>query len=180
MQEGVAAGLEDLGAVGAAVMRVHVPGLALEERRVRAEHRIEVRKAASVQHANVLGSLHHRLGRVVHVGPHRVVVMVAGHDGEGRLAVQHGVAFARRRHLDLAHLRRGGEFVVHDRIGRALEAAGHVVGIHLQALMLPDVAQAHDERDVAALAFEPARDVTQLVQEHVAAVEREAGDLLVV
>src|SRR3546814_8788808 len=51
MQEAKSARLEDLRAVGAAIEAVHIPGLLLEEGRVRTEHRVPVLEAAISEHA---------------------------------------------------------------------------------------------------------------------------------
>src|SRR3546814_19664090 len=50
MQEAKSARLEDLRAVGAAIEAVHIPGLLLEEGRVRTEHRVPVLEAAISEH----------------------------------------------------------------------------------------------------------------------------------
>src|SRR3546814_13362992 len=97
MQEAKSARLEDLRAVGAAIEAVHIPGLLLEEGRVRTEHRVPVLEAAISEHA--VGKSVLALG-IAGIGPVGIIVMIAGDDGEGKLAGNHFIALGPRRNLD--------------------------------------------------------------------------------
>ena len=148
MQEAIAARLEDLRAVGAAIMAGDIPGLSLEEFGIRAKHRPEILQSAGMQYpqrglevsgVNLRRSLGR--GREFRIGPHRVIVMIARHDRERRLAGDQAEAFMRLRHLYRFHLFGRCEMRIHDRVRHSLEAARGVLRVHGLGLVLPHIAE---------------------------------------
>ena len=116
---------------------------------------------------------------MVGIGPHRVIIVVAGHDRERHLARDHGKALARSGHFYRTGLFRRGEVAVHHRIGRAFEPALFMCRIDQQRLVLPHIPERGDKGDVAARAFDIGGDIGHLREELFVRVKREAFGLLV-
>src|SRR3546814_9337326 len=73
--------------------------------------------------------------------------MIAGDDGEGKLAGNHFIALARRRHFDRQHaLVRIDLRQVRDEAVDMLVTLRRIFGRHALARMLPDIAQRRRER----------------------------------
>src|SRR3546814_6148951 len=100
--------------------------------------------------------------------------MIAGDDGEGKLAGNHFIALARRRHFDRQHaLVRIDLRQVRDEAVDMLVTLRRIFGRHALARMLPDIAQRRRESDIAALGLRVGGDILHLVEEEFARVERE-------
>src|SRR5690606_3227116 len=130
VQERALTGGEQLGAVASVAMRADVPGLVLEEFRVGGEGRQEPGQTTDVAQAGAAprGT---RLRRERRIRPQRVVVMVAGYDGEGQLAGDQAEALGRTRDLEVADL--GVGLARHARARRVWdppETAGLVLRVH--------------------------------------------------
>src|SRR3546814_16143776 len=89
-------------------------------------------------------------------GPVGIIVMIAGDDGEGKLAGNHFIALARRRHFDRQHaLVRIDLRQVRDEAVDMLVTLRRIFGRHALSRMLPDIAQR--PRDSASAAPGPPR-----------------------
>ncbi len=181
VKEFVPAGFKHLRTVGTAVVGGNVPVLALEERRVFAEHGAEVAEPAGVQHPDRrhVARVDLLRRRELGIGPHRVVVMVAGHDREWHLAHQQFIAAPGRRHLYVENLGGRRKNLAEHGVRRDAESAHVVFRIDGEGLVLPGIAEARDERDLATLAFDVLRDILHLLEKHFPRIEGKAFVLLV-
>lgn len=179
VQEAIAAALENLRAVDAVPERPDIPWLTREEGRSRAEGRGPVLQPAIMKLAEgeAVGAGMRDVGgwRVAAVGPVGIIVMIAGDDRKGQLAIEHREAAAGDRPFDRQRARIGGQMPFDDRIGDRAQATGGMVGVHAAGGMLPDVADCGREDDIAALRPGVARDERHLLIEEFARVEGEAG-----
>src|SRR3546814_6092273 len=88
--------------------------------------------------------------------------MIAGDDGEGKLAGNHFIALARRRHFDRQHaLVRIDLRPVRDEAVDMLVTLRRIFGRHALARMLPNIAQRRRESDIAALGLRVGGDRTE-------------------
>ena len=181
MQEAIPARLEDLRAIGPAIMAGNVPGLVFEEFGFGPEHGPEILQPARMKHSQRARQIIHVdfcrarcLRRKLRIGPHRVVIMVARNDRKGCLSRDQAEAFMGFRHFHGQGLVTGGEVRVHDRVGNRLEAPRRMLRVHRQCLMLPDITQRGNKGDITALAFQIVGNVLHLLQEQLIGVERKA------
>lgn len=106
--------------------------------------------------------------------PLGVVVMIAGHHGEGQGVSDQPIGLGGGGDLDRLHAL-GPAFGVHAGGQRpGAEPARGVVGVDGDCRMLPDVAQGCGEDNVAAARGRAICDEAHLLAQHVARIEREA------